>query len=80
VSAARSEHLFALHTPRPEALTSSYHLPLLLASAFILAAAVVAVRATNTRGQDKATPDTRHIESQSVTANNPESARVGGSR
>jgi EmrB/QacA subfamily drug resistance transporter len=68
VSAARSQHLFALHTPRAQALTSSFHLPLLLGSIFILAAAVVALRATNTRGEEQVTPAARHIEPQIAPA------------
>lgn len=50
-AAARTQHLFAVHTPRAQALTSGFHLPLLLGSIFILAAAAAAFRATNTRGE-----------------------------
>jgi hypothetical protein len=59
------------HTLRPEALTSSFHLRCFSAAIFILAAAAVAVRSTNTRGGDETTPDTPLIKSQLVTANNP---------
>lgn len=51
VAATRTQHLLAVHTPRAQALTSGFHLPLLLGSIFILAAAIVAFRATNTRGE-----------------------------
>lgn len=51
-AAARTQHLLALHTPRAQALTSGFHLPLLLGSIFILAAAVIALRATNTKGEE----------------------------
>lgn len=51
VAAARTQHLLAVHTPRAQALTSGFHVPLLLGSIFILAAAIVALRATNTRGE-----------------------------
>jgi len=49
-AATRTPHLLASHLPRAQARTSGFHLPLLLGSVFILAAAVVALRATNTRG------------------------------
>jgi predicted MFS family arabinose efflux permease len=49
--AAHTQHLLASHLPRAQALTSGFHLPLLLGSIFILAAAVIALRATNTRGE-----------------------------
>jgi EmrB/QacA subfamily drug resistance transporter len=51
VAASRTQHLLAAHTPRAQALTSAFHLPLLLGSIFILGAAIVALRATNTRGE-----------------------------
>jgi len=49
-AATRTHHLLASHLPAAQALTSGFRLPLLLGSIFILAAAVVALRATNTRG------------------------------
>ncbi len=36
---------------RPEALTSGFHLALLASSIFLVAAALIALRATNTRGE-----------------------------
>jgi EmrB/QacA subfamily drug resistance transporter len=56
-AASRTQHLLAAGTPRAVALTSAFHLPLLLGSIFILAAAVVAFRATNTRGETAPAPD-----------------------
>ncbi len=50
-AAARTQHLMAVHTPRAQALTSGFHVALLLGSIFILAAALAAFRATNTRGE-----------------------------
>jgi EmrB/QacA subfamily drug resistance transporter len=47
----RTNHLLAEHFPRAEALTSGFHLPLLLGSIFIAAAAIVGLRATNTKGE-----------------------------
>ncbi|HKC27718.1 MAG TPA: MFS transporter [Jatrophihabitans sp.] len=51
VATSRTQHLLAAHVARPEALTSGFHLALLLGSIFILAAALVGFRATNTRGE-----------------------------
>jgi EmrB/QacA subfamily drug resistance transporter len=71
VATTRTQHLLAVHTPRAQALTNGFHLPLLLGSAFILAAAVVALRATNTRGD--AAPSEVPVESEiaSVAVNAP---------
>ena len=45
------QRLLARHTPPPEALTSGFQRALLASSLFLLAAAVVALRTTNTRGE-----------------------------
>lgn len=60
VATSRTQHLAAMHAPRAEALTSGFHLALLLGSIFILCAGVVAFKATNTKGegaQPRARPD-----------------------
>jgi hypothetical protein len=41
----------AMHTPQADALTSGFHRALLASSIFLAAAAVVALRAINTRGE-----------------------------
>jgi EmrB/QacA subfamily drug resistance transporter len=74
-AATRTQQQLASHLPRAQALTSGFHLPLLLGSFFILSAAVVALRATNTRDsepgpQTGAEGDTRSP-AASVTAGGP---------
>jgi MFS family permease len=66
VATSRTQHLLAAHTPRAQALTSGLCLPLLLGSIFILAAAVVTLRATNTRGE--AAPSHISVEADVVPA------------
>jgi len=51
VSTSRTNHLLAAGAPASHALTSGFQRALLLGSIFILASAVVALRATNTRGE-----------------------------
>jgi EmrB/QacA subfamily drug resistance transporter len=56
VSAGRTNHLLAAGAPTAHALTSGFQRALFLGSIFILAAAVIALRATNTRGEAEAAP------------------------
>jgi EmrB/QacA subfamily drug resistance transporter len=74
-AATRTQHLLASHLPRAQALTSGFHLPLLLGSCFILSAAIVAVRATNTRdtgpGPQTQAEDDRPSARDGVTAAGP---------
>jgi predicted MFS family arabinose efflux permease len=51
LATSRTQHLLAAHTPPAEALTSGFQRALLVGSIFILAAAIIALRATNTRGE-----------------------------
>jgi EmrB/QacA subfamily drug resistance transporter len=51
VSTSRTNHLLATGTPAAHALTSGFQRALMLGGIFILAAAVVGLRATNTRGE-----------------------------
>jgi MFS family permease len=51
LATSHTNHLLAAHTPRPEALTSGFHRALLASSIFLLAAAVIGIRTTNTRGE-----------------------------
>jgi len=51
VSTSRTNHLLATGVPAAHALTSGFDRALLLGGVFILASAVVALRATNTRGE-----------------------------
>jgi MFS family permease len=56
VSTSRTNHLLAAGVPASHALTSGFQRALLLGSIFILASAVVALRATNTRGEVESEP------------------------
>jgi EmrB/QacA subfamily drug resistance transporter len=51
---ARTHALLSAHVSRGVALTAGFHRALLLASIFVLAAAVIALRAANTRGEPTA--------------------------
>jgi EmrB/QacA subfamily drug resistance transporter len=51
LATARTTHLLAAHTPSPEALTSGFQRALLACSICLAAAAVFALRTTNTRGE-----------------------------
>jgi EmrB/QacA subfamily drug resistance transporter len=51
VSTSRTNHLLAAGAPTADALTSGFQRALLIGSIFIFASAVVALRATNTRGE-----------------------------
>jgi MFS family permease len=70
IATARTNRLLAAHTALPEALTSGFHQALLASSIFLVAAAVIALRATNTRGEPvpSTAPDPRHAEPESTTA------------
>jgi EmrB/QacA subfamily drug resistance transporter len=51
IATARTNELLAGHSSQLHALTSGYQRALLACSSFVLAAAIIAVRATNTRGE-----------------------------
>jgi EmrB/QacA subfamily drug resistance transporter len=51
VATSHTEHLLAGHTPPAQALTEGFQRALLVGSVFIFAAAIIALRATNTRGE-----------------------------
>jgi predicted MFS family arabinose efflux permease len=52
IATSRTASLLATHTPVSDALTSGFQRALLASSIFLVAAAVVALRATNTRGEE----------------------------
>jgi MFS family permease len=54
IATARTTHLLAAHVATPNALTAGFHRALLVSSIFLLAAALFAVRAPNTRGEHEA--------------------------
>jgi EmrB/QacA subfamily drug resistance transporter len=49
IAISRTESLLAAHAARPEALTSGYHRGLLVGSMFMVAAAAIGLRTSNTR-------------------------------
>jgi MFS family permease len=51
IATNRTNQLLSKHVPVPAALTQGFHRALLASSLFLLAAAVIALRATNTRGE-----------------------------
>ncbi len=51
IATSRTDHLLAEHTPVSEALTGGFQRALLVGAALLLAAAVLGLRATNTRGE-----------------------------
>jgi EmrB/QacA subfamily drug resistance transporter len=55
LATSQTHHLLAAHTPPADALTAGFQRALLAGSLFILAAAVIALRATNTRGEPSQT-------------------------
>jgi EmrB/QacA subfamily drug resistance transporter len=62
IATARTSSLLADHVAVPRALTSGFHQALLASSIFILAAALLAVRAPNTRGETTPAADlTNHL-------------------
>ena len=62
IATSRTTHLLAAHASAPEALTSGFRRALLAASIFLVAAAVIALRATNTTGEAKS-----DVENDAVT-------------
>jgi energy-coupling factor transporter transmembrane protein EcfT len=56
IATARTSTLLAAHTPSDAALTAGFQRALLACAFFLLAAAVIALRATNTRGEPVARP------------------------
>ena len=69
IATSRTNHLLAGHIALPKALTSGFHLALLVSSIFLVAAALIALRATNTRGEPVSS-----VEPELVSEMNPEPA------
>jgi EmrB/QacA subfamily drug resistance transporter len=70
IATSRTTHLLATHTSLPDALDSGFHRALLAASIFLLAAALIALRTTNTRGAPGQGDSERPIEvGSAVNAN-----------
>jgi hypothetical protein len=56
IATARTSTLLAAHAPQDAALTAGFHRALLACAIFLLAAAVIALRATNSRGEPAPSP------------------------
>jgi hypothetical protein len=69
ISTSRAQHLLARHANADHALTSGFQRALLASSLFILAAAILALRSTNTRGEPVGT--TARINDDHAVADQP---------
>jgi EmrB/QacA subfamily drug resistance transporter len=57
IATSRTSHLLATHTPAPQALTAGFQRGLLVSALCLVAAAAIALRASNTRSAPAATPE-----------------------
>ena len=64
IATARTSTLIAAHAPRDAALTAGFHRALLACVVFLLAAAVIALRAANSRGEPTQPSGTRRTPAQ----------------
>jgi EmrB/QacA subfamily drug resistance transporter len=58
IATARTTHLLGTHTPVPQALTSGFHQALLAECFFVVATALIALRTSNSRGEQQPVPET----------------------
>ena len=61
IATSRTSHLLAAHTPPPEALTVGFQRALFVSALCLVAAGAIAFRASNTRGEPAATPETQQL-------------------
>jgi EmrB/QacA subfamily drug resistance transporter len=73
IATSRTRDLLAAHAPLPHALTAGFSRALLVGSVFLLAAAVIGLRATNTRGEQ---PERRDELTEPTRDALPEPARA----
>ena len=59
IATSRTNDLVARHVALPDALTAGFHRALLASSIFLAAAAMIAFRATNTKGEPMPVPETQ---------------------
>jgi predicted MFS family arabinose efflux permease len=64
IATSRTNDLLAAHAPVAQALTAGFQRALLVGSFFVLAAAVIGLRATNTRGEEQDAEEQRRGEPQ----------------
>ncbi|HEU5007420.1 MAG TPA: MFS transporter [Jatrophihabitantaceae bacterium] len=67
IATSRTNHQFAAHADPAHALTSGFHRALFTGAIFVLATAVVALRTTNSRGEEPE-PDARELREGMVKA------------
>jgi hypothetical protein len=71
IASARTAALLGTHATAQQALTAGFHRALLACGFFLLAAAVVALRAANSRGEPAARPAVAHAVRDQVPAPEP---------
>jgi MFS family permease len=71
IATARTSTLLAAHTPRNAALTAGFQCALLACAFFLLAAAVIGLRATNSRGEPITQPSSIPAVRDQVAAPEP---------
>jgi predicted MFS family arabinose efflux permease len=71
IATARTSTLLAAHAPQDAALTAGFHRALLACAIFLLAAAVIALRATNSRGEPAPSPAVGLADREQVPAPEP---------
>jgi len=62
IATTRTQHLLTAHSSQPDALTSGFRRALAACAVFLVAAALIALRATNTRGEPALTDPTLALE------------------
>jgi hypothetical protein len=70
IATARTTALLAAKTPRDAAITAGFHSALLVCAFFLLAAAVIGLRATNSRGEPLTQPSSTPAVRDQVPAQN----------
>jgi hypothetical protein len=71
IATARTTALLGAHASPQQALTAGFHRALLACAIFLLAAAVIALRATNSRGEPAARPADAPADREQVPAPEP---------
>jgi EmrB/QacA subfamily drug resistance transporter len=61
IATSRTSQLLAAHASPPEALTAGFQRALLVSALCLVAAGAIALRASNTRGEPAATPETQPV-------------------
>src|SRR5207244_11059701 len=72
VATSRTSHMLAINTAIPDALTSGFQTALFAASTFLLVAAVIATRTTNTKGEARSSGDNENARAAAAARLQPE--------